>query len=154
MSKDAERVIELHQTGGLNCAQAMLSVYGKYFGLPEQTAIKIAAAFGGGMGGMGKTCGAVTGAFLILGLTYEIGNPAAKTDVYKLVREFSQKFIERHGSIECSELLGFDISTADGLNMIREKKLIATLCPRLEQSAAELIEELLADKLPNASGCE
>ncbi|MDF2570364.1 MAG: hypothetical protein K0R55_1968 [Sporomusa sp.] len=75
MSKDALHVAALHNVGGINCSQAMLSVYGKYFGMPKELAIKVATAFGGGMGGMGKTCGAVTGAFLVFGLTYEIGNP-------------------------------------------------------------------------------
>lgn len=148
MSEDPERVANLHQQGGLSCSQAMLSVYAKYFGLSEDMALKLASPFGGGMGGMGKVCGAVTGAFLVLGLTYEIGDLTAKQKVYDLVQQFTARFTARYGSISCSELLGFDISTAEGLQMIREKKLISTICPMIDKGAAEILEELLADKLP------
>ncbi len=143
MSKDTAQVVALHKEGGLNCSQAMLCVYGKYFGLPEETAIKVATALGGGMGGMGKTCGAVTGAYLVLGLLYEVDNPGSRSDIYALVREFTDKFIACNGSISCSELLGYDMSTPAGLAAIREKKLTSIICPRLDQSAAEIIEEIL-----------
>ncbi|SMD13069.1 C-GCAxxG-C-C family protein [Sporomusa malonica] len=147
MSKDALQVVALHSEGGINCSQAMLSVYGKYFGMPKELAIKVAAAFGGGMGGMGKTCGAVTGAFLVLGLTYEIGNPQSRSEIYGLVKEFTKRFIDLHGSISCTELLGYDMSTEEGMKTIKEKGLTKNICPGLDQSAAEILEELLAGKL-------
>ncbi|HWR31109.1 MAG TPA: C-GCAxxG-C-C family protein [Negativicutes bacterium] len=148
MTEDSARVVTLHNEGGINCSQAILCVYGKYFGVPEELAIKVATALGAGMGGMGKTCGAVTGAFLVLGLTYEIGNPGSRGEVYSLVKEFTKKFIARHGSISCAELLGYDMGTEEGLKMIREQKLTKTICPGIDKSAAELVEELLVGKLP------
>ena len=54
MSVDTDRVVALHLEGKANCAQAMLMVYGKYCGVSEELAMKLAAGFGGGMGGMGK----------------------------------------------------------------------------------------------------
>jgi C_GCAxxG_C_C family probable redox protein len=80
---------------------------------------------------MGNVCGAVTGAFLVLGLTYEIGSPTARQDIYHLVQEVARRFTARHGSIFCNELLGFNISTAEGLREIRKKKLTSTICPRV-----------------------
>lgn len=151
MSKDAVQVVTLHSEGGLNCSQAIFSVYGKHFGMPEELAIKTATALGGGMGGMGKTCGAVTGAFLVLGLTYEIGNPQSRSEVYGLVKEFTRRFIACHGSTNCTELLGYDMSTEDGMRTIREKKLTKNICPKLDQSAAEILEELLGKKLPKTT---
>jgi len=153
MSKDAVRFVTLHSEGGINCSQAIFSVYGKYFGMPEELAIKTATALGGGMGGMGKTCGAVTGAFLVLGLTYEIGNPQSRSEVYGLVKEFTRRFIARHGSTNCTELLGYDMSTEDGMRTIKEKKLTKNICPKLDKSAAEFIEELLGEKIPGIT-CE
>ena len=55
---------------GSNCSQAVISVYAEQLGLSRKTALKIAQGFGGGMGRMTKTCGAVTGAFMVLGLKY------------------------------------------------------------------------------------
>lgn len=148
MSQDTDRVVALHLDGKANCAQAMLMVYGKYYGVSEELAMKLAAGFGGGMGGMGKTCGALSGAIAVLGLTYEMGNPAAKASVYSLVKELTKRFTDRHGSVICNELLGHDISTPDGIQMIREKKLFSTVCPMVDRSAAEILEELLAAGFP------
>lgn len=153
MSKDAVLVATLHSEGRINCSQAMLSVYGKYFGVPEELTIKVATALGGGMGGMGKTCGAVTGAFLVFGLTYEFENPQkSRSEVYGLVKEFTKRFIARYGSISCAELLGHDMGTEDGMKIIREQKLTKSICPGIDQSAAELVEELLAGRLPKPPG--
>lgn len=148
MSVDTGRVVALHLEGKANCAQAMLMVYGKYFGVTEELAMKLAAGFGGGMGGMGKTCGAVSGAIAVLGLTYEIGNPAAKASVYALVKEFAKRFTDRHSTLICNELLGHDISTPGGIQIVREKKLFSTICPMVDRSAAEILEELLAARFP------
>ena len=59
-SDEVERTVACFKDG-LNCTQAVLSTYGPQFGLDRENAVKIAKAFGSGMG-MGETCGAVTGA--------------------------------------------------------------------------------------------
>lgn len=146
-TENVAKVVSLHREGGINCAQAMLSIYGKYFGLQEDDALKVSAALGGGMGGMGKICGSVTGAFLVFGLTYEIGNPESRGKVYELVKEFTERFTAKHGSISCSELLGHDIGTEEGRRAVREQQLTKKICPALDQTAAELVEELLAGRL-------
>jgi C_GCAxxG_C_C family probable redox protein len=133
----------------------MLSVYGKYFGLPEETAVKIAAGFGGGMAHLGETCGAVTGAILVLGgLAYEPDKPDARPQLYSLIQEFTKRFIARNGSICCTDLLGHDMSTEEGLSAVREQKLVPTLCPKFDKCAAELIEEIIAEKRPHISLAE
>jgi hypothetical protein len=49
-----------------NCAQAVLHTYADMAGISEQEAMNIAGAFGGGMGNMEGTCGALVGAGLVL----------------------------------------------------------------------------------------
>lgn len=95
------------------------------------------------MGRLAETCGAATGAFLALGLKYEISDAKAKERVYGQVRDFAAKFKERNKTICCRELLGYDISTPDGSQIVSEKKLIAALCPGFVQDAAEILEEML-----------
>jgi len=58
-------------------------------------------------------------------------------------REFVNRFEARNGSIMCKELLGCDISTPEGMKIIEDKKLFETLCPKLVQDAAEIIEQIL-----------
>ena len=130
---------------GFSCSQAVFSTYATQLGLNRETALKIAGAFGGGMGNMGETCGAVTGAFMVIGLKHsrsiaEDSQSREKTN--SLVREFVDKFKSRNGSILCRELLGYDLNTPEGTGMVREKKLRDTLCTRFVRDAAEIIEQI------------
>ncbi len=131
---------------GFSCSQAVFSTYSALFGLNREIALKIAGAFGGGMGRMGETCGAVTGAFMVIGLKYgktQAKDNQAREKTYELVREFVKRFKARHGSILCRELLGYDISTPQGLKLAREKQRFATVCPQFIRDAVEIVEEIL-----------
>jgi C_GCAxxG_C_C family probable redox protein len=133
---------------GFSCSQAVFSAYAEQLGLDRETALKIAGAFGGGMGRMAQTCGAVTGAFMVIGLKYgaiDAEDKETKEKAYALVREFVDRFTSRHGSIACQDLLGCDISKSEGEKVAREQKLFETICPKLVKDAAELLEEMLAE---------
>jgi len=130
---------------GLNCSQAILSSYSEQFGMDCDKALKVATGFGGGMR-MGETCGAVTGAFMVLGLKY--GNAAtedkeAKAKTCEMVMEFTNRFKARNGSVICRELLGCDISTPRGRKEAEDKGLFSSVCPGLVQDSAEILEEML-----------
>ena len=47
--REVERTLALFKEG-LNCTQALLSTYGPGFGLDRENALKVAGAFGSGMG--------------------------------------------------------------------------------------------------------
>lgn len=151
MMKDVQEVVRLHREGCANCAQAVLSVYGEYFGLAPEQARAVACGFGGGMGGMGGTCGAVTGAYMALGLTYDAADADSRTKVYGLVQELTRRFAARHGSVVCRELLGVDLATPEGKKAFRERDMLAAICLRLDASAAEILEELLANRLASTA---
>ena len=59
--------------GDFNCSQSILSTYCTQYGLDRDIALKLATGFGGGMGRLGRTCGAVSGAFMVIGLKYGMG---------------------------------------------------------------------------------
>jgi len=131
---------------GFSCSQAVFSTYGTQFGLNRETVLKIAGAFGGGMGHMGETCGAVTGAFMVIGLRYGrtiAGDRQSQDKTDSLVNEFVNRFKSRNTSIVCKELLGCDLSTPEGTSMAKEKNLFATICPGFVRDAAEIIEQIL-----------
>ena len=131
---------------GYSCSQAILSTYGTQLGLERELAFKITSAFGGGMGRMGKTCGAVTGALMVIGLKHglvELEDKKAKETTYALVREFMKKFIARNGSVECKVLLGCDLSTSEGIRYAKDKNLFSIICPKLVQQAAEILDDLI-----------
>ena len=131
---------------GLNCSQAVLSVYAEELGLSREIAWKIAGGFGGGMGRMAQTCGAVTGAFMVLGLKYgdaDIPDTKIKEKMYGLVREFAHQFENHNGSIVCSELLGCDISKPEGVVTAKENGLFTSVCPKMVREAVEIFEKMI-----------
>ena len=131
---------------GFSCSQAVLSAFSEGLGLDNTTAFRVSGAFGGGMAATGMTCGAVTGALMVIGLAYgkyRADDHPAKEKTYELAQQFMKRFYERHGSIVCKDLLGHDISTTEGKLHMMEEGLLLTLCPRLVRSAAEIVEEIL-----------
>ena len=133
-------------TKGFNCSQAVLSSFGEEFGLDPIMAYKVAAAFGGGMGHMGETCGAVTGAFMVIGLKYGLtvadGSQSHKKS-FSAVQDFVEQFKSRHGSIVCRDLLGFDISDRNAFREAMKQGIPQKICPKLVQDAAEIVETLI-----------
>jgi C_GCAxxG_C_C family probable redox protein len=133
---------------GFNCSQAVLSAFAAELGLDREAGLRVAAAFGGGMGRMGGTCGAVTGALMALGLKYGQTVPEdkeAKERTYALAREFVARFQARHGSTICRELLGYDVSTPEGMQAVREKGLHDSVCVGLVGDSAEIVEQMLSE---------
>lgn len=142
---DVEKAVSCFKEGFM-CSQAVLSTYAEQLGLDRKDALKVSAAFGGGMGRMGETCGAVTGAFMVIGLKYgrtAIEDRESHENTTRLVREFVDRFKSINGSIMCRELLGCDLSTPDGLKTFVDKKLRDSLCTKFVRDAAEIVEQLL-----------
>jgi C_GCAxxG_C_C family probable redox protein len=130
---------------GLNCSQAVFSAYAPLFGMEVETALKLASPFGGGVGRQGEVCGAVTGALLALGLARGTATAAEKDEAYRLAEDFLRRFRERHGTILCRELIGYDISSPEGLQDARERNVFVTRCPLFVQSAVEIIAAQIYD---------
>jgi C_GCAxxG_C_C family probable redox protein len=130
---------------GLNCAQSIVSTYGPRFGLDRDLALRVASGFGGGIGYQGESCGAVTGAIMVIGLKEGgvSGDEAARERFFGLIGRFLEEFKARHGSIMCRQLLGHDISTDEGLQAIMDKGLFEELCPNFVRTSADIIEEIL-----------
>ena len=144
MPKEAEQTVSCFKEG-LNCTQAVLSIFGPQFGLDRENAIKIARAFGSGMG-MGETCGAVTGALMVIGLKHaklERRSLFSRDKTEDIAREFVVRFKARNATTECRELLGCDVSTLEGLKAAKKEKHFKIRCPKFVQDAAEILEELL-----------
>jgi len=136
---------------GLNCTQAVLSTYGPLFGLDRENAVKLAKAFGSGMG-MGETCGAVTGALMVIGLKHarlKGGTLFSKDKTKEIAREFVARFKARNETTECRELLGCDVSSFEGLKTAKKEKHFKKRCPKFVQDAAEILEELVEQEQHN-----
>ncbi|MCR5315538.1 MAG: C-GCAxxG-C-C family protein [Bacteroidaceae bacterium] len=112
-----------------NCAQAILHTYADIAGISEDDAMNIAGAFGGGMGNMEGTCGALVGSGIVLGLVNK-----DKVKSMKQMRQIMTKFQERNGATQCKLLKG--VGT----------KVVLRECPDCVADAAEFLEGQLNDQ--------
>jgi C_GCAxxG_C_C family probable redox protein len=131
---------------GFTCSASVLSVFSDELGLDEKTAKKISCGFGAGISRTGKICGAVSGAVMVIGLKYgksERGDDAATEKTRSLVREFIREFSEKNGSVNCSRLLGYDLSDPLEFEKARASGLFQTRCFDLVRDSVELLEKIL-----------
>lgn len=93
---------------GNNCAQAVFAAFSDVTGLDDKTALLIASSFGGGMGHIGETCGAVTGMLMAAGMVLGYGENAdadTKKAYYKEVKELTDEFKAEFLELRCPKLL-------------------------------------------------
>lgn len=112
-----------------NCCQAVLVPFCEECGIDADTAYRLGTHFGNGMK-MGATCGAITGALMVLGMA------DAGPDKAKALRE---KMKERHSALDCATLL----QQARDQGLVRKEH-----CDGMVFEAVELLEELLAGEPP------
>jgi C_GCAxxG_C_C family probable redox protein len=145
MTSRAENAVTCFK-GGFNCAQAVFSTYAPLLGIEAEKALAIARGFGAGMGRTQEVCGAVTGAFMLIGLAKgmpEKNDSAAKEETYRLVQEFSSRFAEANGSTLCKTLLGCNLLTEEGQRFFKEKDLHNLKCVKYVRDCARMVEESL-----------
>jgi C_GCAxxG_C_C family probable redox protein len=151
MNSHKELVKELF-AGGYNCAQAVFAAYCDETGMDKKTAIKISSSFGGGMGKLLDTCGAVTALFMVAGLKYgytDMADADAKAAHYALIRQLAARFKEKNGSYICRELLG--ITGPEDMNPPPGGARHYPQCKGFVLDAAEILDELIAERVSEAS---
>ena len=132
-----EEAVQLFEDGYM-CSQAVLAVFCEEFGLSREQAFKISISFGGGMR-KGEVCGACTGAIMALGLRY--GENKSKSD--EMCVKFLDSFEKENGSYICRDLLDCDIRTEEGIKYAIDNNLFKEICPKMVESAAEIVEKLI-----------
>lgn len=131
---------------GYNCAQSVLGAFAEDLGIEENIANSITSGFGAGMGRMQKTCGAVTGAFMVLSYWSSLknrGNPEAKEEAILKIREFNARFLAKHNSTDCLTLLNCDLNTGPGQEEYEIKNLRESVCEKCISDSILLTSELL-----------
>ena len=102
MSKLLDRARKLRAivTPHYNCGQSVILPFAESLGYTEETVMRFAANFGGGMKG-GRLCGAVAGGAVVLGL-YGLEDRA-------IVEEYYARLQRSHPeSLECAALLALN----------------------------------------------
>lgn len=131
-----EAANEYHEKG-FNCAQAVACAFSDCTGLDEKTLFKITEGLGAGIGGTRGTCGAITGAAVVLGLVNSTGNvdsPDSKGYTYKLSKKLVDEFQKKNGAIACHDLKGI------------ETKKVLRSCPGCIEDAVVILESILTEE--------
>lgn len=115
MKSRKEQAVALFKEG-YNCSQAVFVTYADLFGLDRETALKVSASFGAGIGRMREVCGAACGMFMVAGMLTgqtEGADQAAKKHNYDVVQQLAAEFKkENGGTYICRELLSRAGATA------------------------------------------
>jgi C_GCAxxG_C_C family probable redox protein len=130
---------------GFNCAQAVLIPFARDRELGEDEGARIASSFGAGMGKMQETCGAVTGAFMALGLRrgFERGDDQeGRARALRLTQDFIAAFKAEFGTLLCKDLLGCDLNTEEGQRVHKESKQREEICAKCVRFAAATVEAM------------
>lgn len=146
MSEKSIKARELFNKG-YNCSQSVIGAFCEDLRLDFKTAMLISSSFGGGMGGLRETCGALSGAFMVIGLKYGYttpDNPNEKAELYKKVRIVAEAFKKKYNTMLCRELLEAKNLIVKTEPSIRTEKYYKERpCAVFVESAVEILEEVL-----------
>lgn len=128
-----------------NCAQSVFTSFSDKFGLDKDTANSLTSGFGGGMGMLQKTCGAVTGAYMVISLYNSkifIDNTDRKEKSAGMIQDFYNKFNAVNGTTNCKKLMNCDLNTEAGSKYAKEHNLFETVCEKCVSDSVLILEEM------------
>ncbi len=132
-----------------NCSQSVLAAFTGELGLTEDELLRVACAFGGGIGMQQHTCGAVTGAAMALGLKFGKGKNDSddkKQLTYDKTIELFDLFTRLNGSTICRKLLNdLDMRDEKENAEINAQNLFHTNCRKYVADAVKITEHLFND---------
>jgi C_GCAxxG_C_C family probable redox protein len=148
MTTTSEEKVLNYFDGNHNCAQSVFQTIVEERKVFIEEVPYISAAFGGGIAGQGKTCGAVTGALMALGLLLkekEKDITKHKELTNKKAKEFLEQFKEKFETTNCSDIIGFDPNDEASKKKAKEAGRFEELCPKLIQNGVRIVLELVEE---------
>jgi C_GCAxxG_C_C family probable redox protein len=130
---------------GFSCSQAVFSSFAIEHGMEKDKALRASGAFGAGMAGRGETCGAVTGAFMAIGLKHakiRADDNAARDFTYSLCADFIKRFEAEFGSIRCRDILGYDLKKPEEYQAAKEAGVFRSKCKVVVSRAAQIAADI------------
>jgi C_GCAxxG_C_C family probable redox protein len=133
---------------GYRCSQAVLAAFAQDFDLDVHLARRISLPLAGGSG-VGGECGAVSAAYLVIGLKYGFAHPGDGEGVAAIIaktKAFADKFKFLHREIDCPKLIELDVFSEEGHRTFVEKNIKAEACARFVGDAVKILEEMLLEE--------
>ena len=145
MTEKQEKAV-LTFKAGYNCAQSVLAAFAIEMNFDNKLAFQLASGFLGGMGKQQKTCGAITGAYMVLGIKNAqqiTENDLLKKENVKDIRHFTKEFTKLNQFTDCIDLVKYDINTEEGLKKLKEDQLDVKVCQKCIADAVLIVENLI-----------
>jgi C_GCAxxG_C_C family probable redox protein len=143
----ARRAENLFREHRLSCSEAALLVVNLGFegGLTTEQSLCLGSGFGGGVGGSGCVCGALSGAVMALGLFLGPGcrSGLGKKKFRKLVANFHDSFREESGTVCCRDLIA---------DFRKNRKGQALLCRGLTGRCTGEVVRIVLQERPELAG--
>lgn len=136
-----KKSVELFKSN-YNCAQSVIGGYCEKYGMDFETTMKLASTFGGGMG-IKKTCGAVTGACMVIGLAkghVHAKNTTEKEVLKQITKDFIEEFENKNLHIDCSDILS-DLNNSLGRDFTMLEK--QTHCTKVIENTIEILDKII-----------
>ena len=148
--KRAEQAREYFKQG-YACSQAVAMAFADLANVGVDEIAKIMLPFGGGLGRLRLTCGAVSGMAAAYGMIAckAENSPENKKNAYADVQRLCEKFSSENGSLICADLLsGNNLSvTVGGVAEPRTNEYYKKRpCAELVYHAAQILEDELKSK--------
>ena len=140
-----QKAIESFKSG-LNCAQSVVAAFADDLHFKIDQALEMSAGFGAGMGRLQETCGAVTGAFMVLGMYNSrkySDNKEIKEASYAMIQQYNKRFTAVHATTNCRSLLNCDLRTPEGQRQFQNNNLHEEVCEKCISTSVKIIEDLL-----------
>jgi C_GCAxxG_C_C family probable redox protein len=126
-----------------SCSQAVFAAFAPELGVDHRSALRLSAGLGGGMR-IGSTCGAATGALVVLGLQYcdEECSAESRGRLMRAVETFFERFEDEVGATACPDILGCDFRTQEGKRLMDEQHLRDSVCLTAVRAAVRVLETM------------
>ena len=143
-----KKAMELFKNG-CNCSQSVFTAFAESFSIDEKLALSLSSGFGGGIGRLRRTCGAISGGVMALGYAFgydDISDYNKKSKLYALIQDFVGEFERELGSSVCAKLL--NTNDNDSQPEMRSKEYYEKRpCCHIVGVSASIVENMIKNKL-------
>ncbi len=132
---------------GYNCAQSVLKAVLEEKGVFFDEAMSSSSGFGGGIAGEGKTCGAVSGAIMAIGVLNGLRSKdvvQSKERTYKISSILIERLKEKFKTTQCYELIGVDMKDPEARKAARERGVFSDQCSEFVATAVRIVLDLFS----------
>jgi len=127
---DAGTKAREYLASGYNCAQSVLKTVLEEKGIFFDESMSFSSGFGGGIAGEGRTCGAVSGAIMAIGVLNGLHSKdvvQSKENTYKNSSILIEQLKEKFETTQCYELIGVDMKDPEAKKAACEREACSVI---------------------------